>query len=228
MEKIVLGAEVFGKPALLLIGEYTENPQNTDIVHILGQFPPFRCTVGKKGVECYNIEDFLTLKHVRKKIEIIGEVPFGKLSLHSPKLYIQRGGQFFPFLSTISSPFIHCKILATDKLGIILPINCPVDRGNVCEQMIYHCPRTILVSGGAYGDNRDSTAILTLRVLLKKGFPKDRIIKNMFSSDLYDIIDILDLACGKKDLLIGCDYSTMISIKGVVRKRKVSYLCPYP
>lgn len=231
MEKIVLGARLFGIPAFLLIGEYTENPEKTDLVHILAQFPPFRCRITKTGVVCYNIEDFLSLKHVRKKFEIIGNIPSRteKFSLHSPEVYIQTGeARFHPFSAISQTPFSHCKVLATHKLGIIFPINCPVDRGNVCEQMVYHCPRTILVSGGVYGDNRDSTAVLTLRVLCKKGFPKNRIIKNMFTSDLYDMIEILDLACGKKDLLIGCEYNTMIKIKGVVKDRKVSYLCPYP
>lgn len=220
----------FGKDNFIIIGEIFDKTI-IDLNYILNiykdlfYFCPFKCFYEKNKIKT-TIEDDLT--YLRKKYRLTHNIV--------SKNKFKNGSSFYsPILFDISNnkriykrQIINISYESPcDSIGIILPILNPMERGNVIDQVLLSKPKNILVSNNQnQTHNQDSISIKSFRYLRKREYPKNSIIKN-FSSNIHDILDILDLSFQKKDIIIGCDYETMIGLRNEILDRKVTYRCPY-
>lgn len=216
--KVILG-EVFDKNSNLL-----------QLSRDLSYLYPFTI-IFKNGKYYYNEQDF---EYYRSKYKITRKISVEqqiskKETFHTP--FLVNLDTFEPIFKTRSK--LETKILnfsvSRPIIGIMLPMEEAHFRGNVLDQILLSYPMIILVVGGKCKNNKNSFAMLSNRYLRKKGFPKNRIIKACYDCGVSDFLSIIDLACGGeiKNIIIGCTYECMISLRNKIRDRKVFYRCPY-
>lgn len=229
MARIGIISKSYINSIVLVLGEIFDNDFKTSKVLFqlhkdLSYLYPFTLIV-KNGNIIYNKKDFNSYREKYKITSILKinkKINDSKIIFHSPILVnLDNMENLFSFNSI---PYTLNNIKPI--IGIMLPIYNSIDRGNVLEQILKSFPMMIILNGGTHIDNKNSTCILSYRYLRKKGFPKKQLIKASYTSNIFDSIDIIDIACGKQNIIIGCEYSVMISLKNKIKDRKVFYQCP--
>lgn len=227
MKRFGLVSQSFTSNNKVILGEiFDKNSNLLQLSKELSYLYPFTI-IFKNGKYYYNEQDFEYYRSkykITRKISVEQEI-LKKETFHTPLLVD---------LDTFEPVFkLEAKILnfsvSRPIIGIMLPIKEAPFRGNVLDQILLSYPMIILVVGGKYKNNKNSFAMLSNRYLRKKGFPKNRIIKACYDCSVDDCLSIVDLACGGeiKNIIIGCTYQCMISLRNKIRDRKVFYRCPY-
>lgn len=228
MKRFGLVSQSFTSSNRVILGEiFDKNSNLLQLSKELSYLYPFTI-IFKNGKYYYNEQDFEYYRSkykITRKISVEQEIS-KKETFHTPLLVDLD--TFEPIFKTplglkgnfsVSRPII----------GIMLSIEEAHFRGNVLDQILLSYPMIILVVGGKCKNNKNSLAMLSYRYLRKKGFPKNRIIKACYDCGVNDCLSIVDLACGGeiKNIIIGCTYECMISLRNKIRDRKVFYRCPY-
>lgn len=223
----------FDNKDIVVLGEIYD--KNIDLLQLdkdLLNLYPFTIIV-KNGKYYYNKEDF---EYYRTKYKITRKIFIKNKNLTKQTFRTPILVNLDTFEKIYNNELKTCPyygVIARSIIGIMLPISNPVNRGNVLDQILLSYPSMIIVVGTKIKNNKNSTCILSFRYLRKKGYPKDRIIKMNYSCCMQDCLDVIDLTIPvandqyKQNIVIGCEYSYMISLRNKIRDRKVFYRCPY-